>query len=119
MSAAALKSLVDEGPLLSDRLDRALALCDSWFDADPHLAPYVIRSVLGDAAAAGLNDPQGVDVNDYAAFEHDVLPHLRTVLDLLIAGQTDQVTSALDALVVGLRDFLGPRPLVTSPSATP
>ena len=74
MSAAKLRSQLVSNLPLGDELRRAIAICDAWFDSEPTIGSFVVRSLLRDLEYRGWTDEQGVPKADTDAFEREYCP---------------------------------------------
>jgi hypothetical protein len=117
MSAAALKLLLAEGAVVSDRLSRAAALCDGWYATEPELAPFIIRSIFRDLTEREWDDPQGAPTAEYTVFAQDVLPQMEAVLDAIVAGADP--LAALRGLVRGFNGSQLSPPVYVQAPPTP
>jgi hypothetical protein len=108
MSAAKLKPLLARGDLVSHRLEDASSLCDKWYEAEPSLTTFVLRSLLQDLIARGWDDAQGVPASHYKLFKDLVLPHLKRIVDILAVTPSAEPIGELDTLVVAYRNSFPP-----------
>lgn len=111
MAAAGLRSPLAEGPVVGDRLRRAVALSEGWFDTDAHAASFLIR----DLSALDWDDQQGPPVQDYEPFDREIRPALDGILDSLANGRAVSLAD-LDGLAVAIRDAHLPPPIVVTPT---
>lgn len=70
-----LSLLLDNGIAPGNAAEMA-KLCDEWFQAEPSLASFVFRSILGELAKQ-WDDPQGVPTSKWAPFDSILLPKLK------------------------------------------
>jgi hypothetical protein len=118
MSATALKSLLASSVPVGDDLRRAISVCDAWFDNEPSIGSFVVRSVLHELHSRGWTDDQGVLKSEADAFDRDVLPSLVATLDAWTGRDAQLQIKTVGDLI---RDYHG-APLtpivVTTPTST-
>jgi hypothetical protein len=96
--------------MVSDNLRDAVSLCETWYQAEPSLATFILRAIFEDLHGFGWTNQQGVPNATYQPFQNSVLPHIVLIVDSLAANPNAQPMNELDALVVAYRDFLQGKP---------
>ncbi len=98
-----LRSLLSEGGIAPDNVQRLAALCDEWFNAEPGLETFVFRSIFRELALE-WDDPQGIPTARHTPFKEALLPQLRKVANLTPAKDQRELVASLESLAKSFHD---------------
>jgi hypothetical protein len=100
MSAPKLKALLAKGPLVSDNLKDAVALCGQWYLAEPSTATLALFLLCEHLAGRDWTVQQGAPAAQYQPFEIHALPALVRLVDAMVATPSREPVAETDALSV-------------------
>ncbi len=111
MFASQLKQLLEQGPVVGQRITDARLLCEDWFRAEPGLASFVLWSIFLKLADLNWDDQQGVSTAHQAVFDTILLPDILTMLGSPNLAIPAIAAPLVDQVVLAYHAFLASPPI--------
>jgi hypothetical protein len=103
MSADRLQALLASGGLAPANVPHLAALCNGWFNREPTLTAFALRSIFNELHQ-DWDCEQGMPDAVCAPFDEKLLPELNRLLSLPPDAPHEQMAGAITALVITFHD---------------